>query len=117
MGEGHVADAEAGEFAQVGEVVADHVAAFDAYECGDFSFFVGLADFCGGGGEDEVIGVFAHLVVNGVDLFDGAVDRFLAGDFALGIQMEKKMAPKPPSLMRGMSMLPSLARAPRSNLL
>src|SRR6266852_6520035 len=34
----------------------------------------------------------------------------------LGIQMEKKMAERPPSFMRGMSMLPSLWRVARSNL-
>src|SRR5690348_9818384 len=33
-----------------------------------------------------------------------------------GIQMEKKIAPRPPSFMRGMSMLPSLWRSPRSKL-
>src|SRR6266481_1652921 len=34
----------------------------------------------------------------------------------LGIQMEKKIAPRPPSFMRGMSMLPLASRGPRSNL-
>src|SRR6266849_7610176 len=34
----------------------------------------------------------------------------------LGIQMEKKIAPSPPSFMRGISMLPVELRAPRSNL-
>src|SRR6266446_3698919 len=32
----------------------------------------------------------------------------------LGIQMEKKIAPSPPSFMRGISMLPLELRAPRS---
>src|SRR2546421_12948256 len=34
----------------------------------------------------------------------------------LGIQMEKKIAPRLPSRMRGMSMLPVALRGPRSNL-
>src|SRR5260370_29192386 len=34
----------------------------------------------------------------------------------LGIQMEKKIAPSPPSFMRGISMLPVELRVPRSNL-
>src|SRR5208337_4055951 len=52
VGEGHVADAESGEGAEDGEIVAHHVAAFDADEAGDFVLLFGFADVGDGGGED-----------------------------------------------------------------
>ncbi len=50
---------------------------------------------------------------NGFDLCEGAIDGGLAGD-GTGIQMEKKMASRPPSRIRGMSTLPSVWRAAKS---
>ena len=46
------------------------------------SFFVGLADFGGGGGEHDFVRMFAHLLAHGVDLVESAVHGFGASDFA-----------------------------------
>jgi len=56
--------------------------------------------------------MFADLFAYGIDLHKRAVHRFGAGHFA-GIHMEKKIALRLPSRMRGMSMLPVEVRAPR----
>ena len=50
--EGHVTDAESGEGAQDGEIVAHHVATFDAHESGNFALFLGFANVVGSGGEN-----------------------------------------------------------------
>ena len=58
--ERHVADAEVGEDVHDVDVVADHVAAFDAHERGDFVLGVGAAYVFGGAGEDDVVRIFAR---------------------------------------------------------
>ena len=79
MREGHVANAESGVDADHADVVADHVAAFDAHEDGDFFLGVGAANVVGGSGEEQIVGMIADGVANGVDL----VESFLDGGWAL----------------------------------
>ena len=79
MSEGHVTDAESGVDADHADVVADHVAAFDAHEDGDFFLGVGAANVVGGGGEEQVLGMIADGHADGVDL----VESFLDGGRAL----------------------------------
>ena len=59
--------------------------------------------------------MLANLFAHGSICCRRLMRRFRAGNL-LGIQMEKKMAPRPPSFMRGMSMLPLAERWPRSKL-
>src|SRR5262245_26185711 len=71
----HVADAEVAEDTHDSNVVADHVAAFDAHERGNFALFAGTADFSGSAAEYQVLGITADVFVDGVDL----IERFLDG--------------------------------------
>ncbi len=80
--EGHVANAESSVGAKHGEVVVDHVATFDAHKRGDFALLLGGADFVGGGGEDEIIGMLADGFADCVDLVDGFLDGFGTDGFA-----------------------------------
>jgi len=59
--------------------------------------------------------MLANLLAHRVDLNQCTVNG-LGPVILLGIQIEKKMAPRLPSRMRGMSMLPAALRCPRSNL-
>jgi hypothetical protein len=72
--EGHVADAESGESVEDGEVVVDHVAAFNAHERGDFVFGEGAADVGGGAREHDVAGMGEDLLADGVDLVESFFD-------------------------------------------
>ena len=89
------------------EIVAHHVAAFDAHERGDLVLLLGVANIVGGGGEDEIVGMLAHRFADGVDLIEGLLHGGAGRVILPLIQMEKKMAVRPPSRMRGTSMLPS----------
>ncbi len=79
MRESHVAHAERGVDTDEANVVANHVAAFDAHEDGDFFLGVGAANVVGGGGEKQIVGMIADGGANGVDL----VESFLDGGRAL----------------------------------
>ena len=50
------------------------MAAFDAHERGDFVLLFGGADFVGGGGEDEIVGMLANGFADGVDLIESLFD-------------------------------------------
>jgi len=82
VGEGHVANTEGGEGTKDGEIIAHHVAAFNADEGGDFVLGVGGADLVGGGGEDEIVGMLADGFADGVDLIESLLDGLRAGDLA-----------------------------------
>ncbi len=83
VGEGHVANTESGVGAEDGEVVIDHVAAFDTHERSDLALFFGGADFFGGGGKDKIVGMFANGFADGVDLVESLLNGDGAGDFAV----------------------------------
>ncbi len=80
--EGHVANAQSKVFSQDVEIAVDHVAALDAEQHRDLVLFADVADFGGGGGENQIVGMFADLVANGLDLVGGALDGYGPGDFA-----------------------------------
>ena len=56
------------------------MAAFDAEEDGDFLLAAGFADLVGGGGEDQIGGVFRYLIVDGFDLLERALDGDWSAD-------------------------------------
>jgi len=90
VGEGHVTDAESGEGAEDGEIVAHHVATFDTDEGGDFVLGAGGTDFGGGSGEDEIVGIFADGFADGIDLIEGLLDGVGAEDFAGDVDGEEE---------------------------
>src|SRR6266702_1998395 len=90
--ERHVADTESGIGAQNSEVAIDHVAAFDAHERGDLALFVCFADFGGGGGKREVIGMLADLFAHSIDLDERTNDGVKAGYLARNPDGEKDRA-------------------------
>ena len=72
--QGHVAHAEFGVGAQDTQVVLDGMAAFEAHQQRDLSFAVGAADVAGGAGQQQVVGVALHLLIDGGDELQGALD-------------------------------------------
>src|SRR5207247_3695035 len=90
--EHHVTDTESGIGAQNSEVAIDHVAAFDAHECGDLAPFVCFADFGGGGGKRKIIGMLADLFAHSIDLDERTNDGVKAGYLARNPNGEKDRA-------------------------
>ena len=70
----HVAHAEFGVGAQDAQVVFDGMAAFEAHQQRDLSLAVGAADVAGGAGQQQVVGVALHLLIDGGDDLQGALD-------------------------------------------
>ena len=64
---------------QVGQVVVDHVAAFDAHQHGDAPRGRGAPDAVGSRHELEVVRMRSHLALDGLDLLQRLGHRFLAG--------------------------------------
>ena len=71
----------------------------------------GAADVGGGGRQHQVVRVRSHRLAHRVDLVAARASTAIGPVTSPGIQIEKKSASRPPSRMRGMSMLPSGLRA------
>jgi hypothetical protein len=84
MREGHVSDTEIAKDTHDANVVANHVAAFDTDQRGNFSIFVGAANFIGSGAENQILGILADHFVDGVNL----IERFLDGRRAHGAAID-----------------------------
>ena len=80
--EGHVPNTQVIVFSQCGQIAVDHVAALDAEQHYDFVLFADVADFGGGGGESEVVGMLADLVAHSLNLLGGTLNGDGTGDFA-----------------------------------
>ena len=83
VGEGHVAHAEIAKHAQHTNVVADHMAALDANERGDFPLGVRVADFVSSAAEDQVFRIFNDVLVHGINLIESFLHRGRTHDAAI----------------------------------
>src|ERR1700693_2026658 len=78
MGECHVADAEIAVDTDHADVVAQHVAAFNAHQDSNFPLFMRASDVIDSAGGGEILRVFPHILLDGIDL----VESFLNGERA-----------------------------------
>ena len=75
VGEGHVANAEIAVDTDHADVVAQHVAAFDAHQDSNLSLFMRASNVIGSAGEGEIFRVFPHVLLDGIDLVESFLNR------------------------------------------
>ena len=92
MSERHITNAERGEGAKGAEIIVNHMTALDTHQNGDFAVGMGAAHFFSSGSQREIFRMENDLAADGVNLINGALDGFRAGDAAGNPNREKDRA-------------------------